>query len=197
MSTIIFHVASPHCVIMRQCSDKIWCCSSVVLCQVPVHPSLRSQVSDLPIKVRMCNFPVPQSVETKCKTSKTYLTLGCLSNSEQFRWDFVSTYLKIWNCSTGVEIICRYENSYEKLLKNESLSFPWSLGKQHYEQTIQSWSFFTKLGGQSDALKRVDTVVCLHTFLLLTLLNFLPTNHDFLQQLVPQQEVPGETYGQL
>lgn len=173
MSTIIFHVASSHCFIMRQCSDKICCCSLVVLCQVPVHPSLRSQVSDLPIKVRMCNLTVPQSLETRCKTSKTYLTLGYLSNSEQFRWDFVSTYLKIWNCSTGVEIICRHESSYEKLLKNESLSFPWSLRKQHCEQIIQSWSFFTKLGERSDVLKRVDTFVWLHTFLLLTLLNFL------------------------
>lgn len=47
ISTIINHMASFHCVIMKQCFDKISCYCSVMLCQVTVHQDPKFQTCQL------------------------------------------------------------------------------------------------------------------------------------------------------
>lgn len=56
-STIIYHVASSHGVIMRQCSDTIDYYSSAMLCQVTVHQDPKFQTCQLKFEYVASLYP--------------------------------------------------------------------------------------------------------------------------------------------
>jgi len=69
-STIIYHMASSHCVIVRERSDKIGCYSLVMLYQVAVHQDPKFQ--SCPSKVECATSLYPRNSKPGAKQLKVF-----------------------------------------------------------------------------------------------------------------------------
>lgn len=162
MSTILYHVTSSHYLIIRQCSDKSSCYNSVTLCQVTVHQDCNLQACQL--KFEYAAFPGEWKLGTKQG--------NCLNHSGKFWWDWSLTHLKVWNGKIGVEIIggCT-KQLWEATAKWKSKSSTKSQRSSIANASFGAGILLPVWVNTVMLCKKVNIVVSMDCFLLLTLLN--------------------------